>query len=814
MNVFELFAAIKLDTSEYERGLDDASDKTSSFGDKVKSFGDSVSNVGSTLTKGVTLPVVGLGAAMIKTSSDYEAGMSKVQAISGATGQEMDMLGNKAMDMASKTKFSTAESAEAYQYMAMAGWDAGQMVDGLSGIMLLASASGENLATTSDIVTDAITAFGLEASDSERFVDVLAAMSNSANTNVSMLGESFKYVAPVAGALGYSVEDTSVALGLMANSGIKASQAGTSLRTAITNMASPTKSMADVMEKYGITLTDVDGNMLSLSEIMVQLREKLGGLDEATQASAASTLFGKEAMSGMLAIVNASPEDFEKLTNSVKNSSGTTEEMAAIMNDNAAGAMAMLSSAVNVLFTKLGELLIPIFTDVVKAVTEVVNWFTGLDEGTQQLILTILGVVAVVGPLLSGLGKVISVVSSVGKVISGLGTVFSLLTNPVGLVIAAIAGIVVAFIALWNKSESFRQFWIGLWEGIKNVISKVADFISGIFKGIGNIIGGFWDWITGKSKSSLDEVETDVKNTWDNVESNTDEKWNSTQGIIAGALTGIQAATDTSLSAIGGSIDTAWKLANTSTETNWQAIAATTGAMSAEACNSVDTNYTQLSSTVDSNLTMAENISRILLTDIARTADAKSGEALTAVTDNFHQMEGAVVNGIVSAKDGANAQDWYSVGTNIVDGMSSGVHDRARDLANAVANTAASALSAARIALDINSPSKKFRDIIGVGIGEGIAVGVDQSRKTVLDSIYKMGDSVLDAFDSSVQPYSITGGVEIRDTGTYKTMYGSDTAGVTGNVTNVTINSPKAVDPVQAAREWKKTTRQIALGFI
>ena len=298
---------------EFERGLNTAKEKFEGFSDRLSKAGKTVSNVGGTLAKGITLPLAGLGTAVIKTGMDYEAGMSRVQAISGATGEEMTALGEKAMEMAAKTKFSTADSAEAYQYMAMAGWKAGDMVDGLAGIMNLAAASGENLGTTSDIVTDALTAFGLKAGDSGRFADVLAAASNNANTNVSMLGESFKYVAPVAGALGYSVEDTSVALGLMANSGIKASQAGTSLRTAMTNMASPTKNMAAVMEEYGIALTDADGNMLSLSDVMGQLREKMGGLDESTQATAASMLFGKEAMSGMLAIINAAPADFDKI---------------------------------------------------------------------------------------------------------------------------------------------------------------------------------------------------------------------------------------------------------------------------------------------------------------------------------------------------------------------------------------------------------------------------------------------------------------------------------------------------------------------
>lgn len=273
--------------------------------------------MGSTLTKTVTAPIVGLGTAAVKTAADFDAQMSKVSAISGATGQDLQDLRDKAREMGAKTKFSASEAGAAFEYMAMAGWKTGDMLDGIEGIMNLAAASGEDLATTSDIVTDALTTFGLSASDSSHFADVLAAASSNANTNVSMLGESFKYCAPVAGSLGMSAEDTAVALGLMANSGIKASQAGTALRTGLTNLAKPTKQMQTYMDKYGISLTDSSGNMLSMRELMVSLRGKMGGLSEAEQAAAASAIFGKNSMAGWLAIINASDEDFDKLCDSI-----------------------------------------------------------------------------------------------------------------------------------------------------------------------------------------------------------------------------------------------------------------------------------------------------------------------------------------------------------------------------------------------------------------------------------------------------------------------------------------------------------------
>lgn len=286
------------------------------------------------------------GAFAIKSGMDFEAQMSKVQAISGATATEIATLTAKAKEMGAKTKFSATESAQALEYMAMAGWKADQMVSGLPGIMNLAAASGEDLAEVSDIVTDALTAFGLKASDSAHFADVLAKASSSSNTNVSLMGNTFQYVAPVAGALGYSIEDTAVAIGLMANAGIKGEKAGTALRGALTNLAKPSDQVAGYMDALGVSLTDAQGNVKPLSALMVDLRQKFAGLTDAQKAEYAAGIAGKEAMSGLLAIVNASDADFNNLTQAIADSDGTAQKMADTMNNNLSGQLTLLKSAV------------------------------------------------------------------------------------------------------------------------------------------------------------------------------------------------------------------------------------------------------------------------------------------------------------------------------------------------------------------------------------------------------------------------------------------------------------------------------------
>ena len=317
---------------------------TSKAADVVGKFTSTVAISVATVSAGIGT----IGTAATRVGMDFEAAMSKVSSISGATGNDLQSLTDKAKEMGATTKFSATESAEAFQYMAMAGWDTKSMLDGIDGIMNLSAADGLDLATTSDIVTDALTAFGLSAKDSTHFADVLATASSSANTNVSMLGESFKYVAPLAGSMNYSIEDVSLALGLMANASVKGSMAGTSLKTALSNLASPTKSMASEMSKLGISMTDSNGNALGLRDIIIQLREKFSKLSETEQTATASTLFGKEAMSGMLAIINASDADFNKLTNNISNADGAAKQMADTLNDNLKGDITIAKSALKV----------------------------------------------------------------------------------------------------------------------------------------------------------------------------------------------------------------------------------------------------------------------------------------------------------------------------------------------------------------------------------------------------------------------------------------------------------------------------------
>ena len=546
-----------------------ALEKMGVLGETLQSAGDKISGVGQKLLP-VTAGVTALGTIAVKTGADFDSAMSKVAAVSDATGSEMDALREKAREMGSKTKFSASEAAEAMNYMAMAGWKTNDMLSGIEGIMNLAAASGEDLASTSDIVTDALTAFGLSASDSGHFADILAAASSNANTNVSMMGETFKYAAPVLGSLGYSAEDSAIAIGLMANAGIKSSQAGTALRSAITNLAKPTGTVASAMEQYGISLTDSSGKMYSLRELMEQLRQKLGGLSEAEQAQAAASLFGKEAMSGMLAIINGSPADFEKLSNAIDTCSdtvdgynGTTEKMAAVMQDNLAGQVTILKSQLEELAISFSDILMPTIRSIVSRIQELVDKLNQLDPQTKETIAkiafvhfwktndefksNIIGIWEQIKSTFTGLTQGIT------DRLNALGFDFESFTDVLKAAWDGLCNLLAPIFegVFQNISNIFSEFtgvllglldvliglftgdWEQCWNGIKGIFTSIWNFIVNTFRNIMNTLKGVADVVLGWFGTSWNEVWTSIKTFFVDT-------WNSIASFFTGIVTGIR----------------------------------------------------------------------------------------------------------------------------------------------------------------------------------------------------------------------------------------------------------------------------------
>ena len=410
----------------------------------AQEYGDSAANAfqaaGEALAAvGIVAGIKEIGAAYVGTvqaAGEFGATMSNVEALSGANASQMAALTAQAKELGATTKFTANEAGEAMGYMGMAGWNAQQMLAGMPGVLDLAAASGEDLAGVSDIVTDALTGFGLTAADTGQFVDVLATASTKSNTNVSLLGESFKYVAPLCGTLGYSAEDAAVSLGLMANAGIKGSQAGTTLKTALANLAAPTDKQAAEMERLKISLTGAEGEMLTMQELVGNLRGAFSGMSEAEQSAAASTIFGKEAMSGMLAIINASEADYQSLTQSIYNSAGAAERMANIKLDNLAGDLTLLQSATDGLSLSIGQQFMPQIRGLVQAGTGIITFTNELIDQHPILTKVVLGAAGAVGVLTAG----VVAYNAAQSVMAAL-NVASLFAGPVGPILAVGAAV-------------------------------------------------------------------------------------------------------------------------------------------------------------------------------------------------------------------------------------------------------------------------------------------------------------------------------------------------------------------------------------
>ena len=594
-------------TKEYQNFGSVAGQELQTAGKKMQDVGDKISGAGTKMLP-ITGVVTAAGVAAVKTAADFDSGMSQVSAVSGATGSDLEALRDKAREMGEKTKFSASEAAEAMNYMAMAGWKTEDMLGGIEGIMNLAAASGEDLATTSDIVTDALTAFGLSAEDSGHFADILAAASSNANTNVSMMGETFKYAAPVAGALGFSAEDTAEAIGLMANAGIKSSQAGTSLRTIMTNLTGPITLVGEKLGEVTVETTNSDGSMRSLRDILADLRGHWGQLSESEQAATAESIAGKNAMSGFLALMNAGESDISKLEGAIDTCSdsmdgynGMAEKMAAVMQDNLEGQLTILKSQLEELAISVGEILMPVVRDIVTHIQGFVDKLNALPEPVKQMIVTIALVAAAVGPVLIVIGKVIS---SVGGIISVVGKFVGFMSAtaipaiasvapvilPILPIIAAVVAAVIAVIAIvknWGAiSEWFKGVWENVCKGVEDIGKGLGDFFSGLWDGIKSVteivwngiksfFEGLWNGIKSMAETVFGGIKSFLGDTWDGIKSAAGTAWEGIKGGLSSAWEGIKTTAGTTFETIKTNIETAWENVKSNTSTAWENIKGT-----------------------------------------------------------------------------------------------------------------------------------------------------------------------------------------------------------------------------------------------
>ena len=736
--------------------------KISAAGEKLKDVGSNIEGAGKKLLP-VTATVTALGTASVKTATDFEAAMSKVAAVSGATGSDLEALTKKAREMGSKTKFSASEAAEAMNYMAMAGWKTEDMLSGIEGVMNLAAASGEDLATTSDIVTDALTAFGLSAKDSGHFADVLAAASSNANTNVSMMGETFKYCAPIAGALGFSVEDTAEAIGLMANAGIKSTQAGTSLRTIMTNLSCEVKICGENIGEVTVATTNADGSMRDLSDILADCRTAFSGLSESEKAAAAESLVGKNAMSGFLALMNAGEGDIAKLSGAIDNCNGAAQSMADTMNNNLEGQLTILKSQLQELAISFGEILLPAVKKIVGWVQGFINVLNSLPDGVKETIVTVALIAAALGPVLIIIGKIITavgtimtIVPKVVGVIKAVKTAFlalnaTMLANPIVLIIAAIAALVAAFIYLWNNCDEFRQFWIDLWESIKEIAVAVWEALKEFFvaawefikttaetvwNALASFFTGLWEGIKNTFTTVVNAISTFLSTMWNTIKSVAETIWNAISTFFTTIWNGIKTVVTTVVTAISTFLTTAWNTIKTVITTVLNAIKTVFSTV----WNSIKNVVTTVVNGIKNTITTVWNGIKNTVTTVVNAIKTAVSTAFSSMWNGIKSTVSGIYNTI---KNGFNnavnfiknlASSAFSWGADIINGIVNGIKSCIGKVKDAVCSVADTIKSFLHFSVPDEGPLTEYESWMP-DFMSGLAKGIEKSKGMVKDAV-------------------------------------------------------------------------------
>jgi TP901 family phage tail tape measure protein len=583
-----------------------------SVGNSMKSIGDSMKSAGQTMTTRVTLPIVGLGAAIIKTGADFEESMSKVAAISGATGEDFKKLENQAKELGASTKFSASEAAAGMQYLAMAGFKTQDILSAMPGLLDLAAAGAMDLGRAADITSNIMSGFGIEASKAGHVADVLAKASSSANTNVQQLGEAMVYLAPVSKTLGWTMEEATAAVMALSDAGIQGAQAGAAFSTSLGRLAKPTKEMQSVMKELGLSFFDAQGNMKPLPAIIAELERATKGMTAEQKSAVLTTLFGAEAYKHWAVLVDKGSEALAENIYMLENADGAAKQMADTMSENTKGAWKEFQSAVEGLSIALSDTLLPIVTSVIKKFTEWTRAFSEASPATQNLVLALAAIVAAIGPVLIVLGSLFSSIGTIttafgalsgaiaaaGGLLPWLGGVLTALTGPIGIAIAAIAGLIAAGVALYKNWDEIKAFLLATWEAIKAAAQAIWNGIKAYFTTVLNIYKTIFTTVWNAIKTALTTVWNAIKTTastvfnaikttistifntvrsvvtsvWDGIKSTLTSIWNSLKSTASSVWNGIKSDISNVVNGIRSTISSVWNSIKSTTASVWNGI--------------------------------------------------------------------------------------------------------------------------------------------------------------------------------------------------------------------------------------------------
>ncbi|MGN0280020.1 MAG: phage tail tape measure protein [Lachnospiraceae bacterium] len=755
--------------------------KIAATGESLKTTGDNISNAGKKLLP-VTAAVTGLGTASVTTAANFESSMSQVQATMGITkdsmstldGQSvntMDALSNLAKEMGASTAFSATECAEALNYLALAGYSTQEMADTLPTVLNLAAAGGIDLASASDMVTDAMSALGMETAEADTMVDQMAKTASTTNTSVAQLGEGILTIGATAKSIKGGTAELNTALGILANNGIKGAEGGTHLRNIILSLQNPTDQAAAKMQELGVSVYDSEGNMRSMNDILGDLNTSMEGMTSEDKANIISTIFNKTDLSSVNALLANTGSTWDSLQSSIENSAGAAQQMADTQLDNLQGQLTLLKSALEGLAISFGQLLMPAVKSIVGAVQKVVDWLNSLDEGTKKVIVTIALVAGALGPVLIVVGKVISavgtimtIVPKIAGVINTVKTAFmalnaTMLANPIVLIVAAIVALIAIFVVLWNKCEGFRNFWKGLWEGIKNIVSTVVEALKGFFTGVIDFVKnnwqalllmlvnpfagafkllydnceGFRNFINGileKIKTALTNawtaITTGIQTAWNAISSFFTTIWEGIKTIFSTVLEAIKTAITTYINAYKTVITTVFNAIKTVVTTVWNAIKTAIDTV----LNAIKTAMTTAWNAIKTTVTTVVNAIKTVITTVWNAIKT----AITTVMNTIKSTISSIWNGIKSTISG------------IVNGIKSTVSTVFNNMLSAIKNTVGKIASSIKsgfqtaISFITSLPSQALQ--WGKDMIMGIVNGIKSCINAVGDAVKSVADKI------------------------------------------------------------------------
>ena len=777
-----IVAHLKLEMNDFNNNLNKAMDEIGKTDDKfrgLKSTGEALSSVGAGLTAGVTAPVMALGASVVKTQMNFQDAMANVQALSGATGSELKMLEDTAKQMGESTVFSASECADALGYMALAGWDANQSAAGLPGVLNLAAASGMELAQASDLVTDYLTAFGLEADQAGRMADVLSYAQSNSNTTTQMLGDAFKNCAVNAHNAGMTLEETTAILGKLADSGLKGSEAGTALNAVIRDMTQKMQNGNIQIGNTKVAVQDANGNFRKMTDIVRDVSKATEGMGDAERMAALQSTFTADSIKAMGIMCNTGADSIDGFTKELENSDGSAKKTADTMNNTLSGAIKELGSAWEGLQLSLSDTT-GVLTGLIKGLTKVVRFIKNLPGPVKQFIITLALLAAAVGPTILIIGKMITtfikiketmglISTAVGlfrlsigsKLVSAFSAVSSFVTgsvipalkglwgvlmgNPIILVIAVIAALVAAFIWAWNNVDGFKEGCINAFNTVKevciNAFNAVINFFTTTLPTWFNNVISWFQQLPAKIKMYFDLAVTHTRKWLHDMTTKAKEAGSKFLHNVINFIKNLPSKVWT------------WLTNTISKVTTWASqMASKAQQAGSRFLQRVISFIQQLPGRVWSFLSNTIQKAISFATQFAQKGMKAAKNFASKIKSGLANLPGQMV----------------TIGKNIIQGIVNGITSAAKNLYNAMRNIASKALNAAKEKLGIHSPSRVFANEVGKYIPEGVSVGIEANAGNTLKSIRDYANSLVNEIDTNKflgQVNLATSGININTEG-------------------------------------------------